>query len=97
VYFLGRADSQIKARGYRIELGEIEAALNALECLEESAVVTVPADGFEGPTICCAYVAPQGWGHASDAAHGARQDPPGLHVPGRWMAFTRLPRNATAG
>ena len=33
VYFLGRADSQIKSRGYRIELGEVETALNALGLL----------------------------------------------------------------
>src|SRR5437899_12815438 len=58
VYFLGRADSQIKARGYRIELGEIEAALNALDCLEESAVVAVPADRSDGLTISCANAAP---------------------------------------
>ena len=35
VYFLGRADSQIKSRGYRIELGEIETALNAIDDLAE--------------------------------------------------------------
>src|ERR687891_2661013 len=58
VYFLGRADSQIKSRGYRIELGEIESALNAIDGLEECAVVAVNSDGFEGATICCAY-APQ--------------------------------------
>src|SRR2546425_788061 len=45
VYFLGRADSQIKSRGYRIELGEIETALNALSCLRECAVVAVATDG----------------------------------------------------
>ena len=39
VYFVGRADSQIKSRGYRIELGEIETALNTVEELQESAVV----------------------------------------------------------
>ena len=95
VYFLGRADSQIKARGYRIELGEIEAALNALDCLEESAVVAVPADGFEGLTICCAYVAPPGTGVTPPTLRTAlAKILPGYMVPGRWMAFTRLPRNA---
>src|SRR5262249_54991327 len=50
VYFLGRADSQIKSRGYRIELGEIETALNALGLLRECVVVAVDAGGFEGAT-----------------------------------------------
>src|SRR5437899_737710 len=56
VYFLGRADSQIKSRGYRIELGEIETALNAMDFIQECAVVAIPTDGFEGTVICCAYV-----------------------------------------
>ncbi len=95
VYFLGRADSQIKARGYRIELGEIEAALSGLACLEEGAVVAVPADGFEGPTICCAYVAPSGVGVTPPMLRTAlAKILPGYMVPRRWMAFTRLPRNA---
>ena len=66
-YYVGRADSQIKSRGYRIELGEIEAALNAVEGLKECAVVAIPSEGFEGTTICCAYVsAAQRRRHAPD-------------------------------
>jgi amino acid adenylation domain-containing protein len=95
-YFLGRADSQIKSRGYRIELGEIEAALNAVDGLEECAVVAVNSDGFEGATICCAY-APQS---------GARVTPnilreelckvlPNYMMPSKWMAYDKqLPKNA---
>src|SRR5262249_55411701 len=45
VYFLGRADSQIKSRGYRIELGETETALSALGLLRECAVVAINAGG----------------------------------------------------
>src|SRR5206468_830593 len=41
VYFVGRADTQIKSRGYRIELGEIETALHSLPGLRESAVVAI--------------------------------------------------------
>ena len=55
VYFLGRADSQIKSRGYRIELGEIETAANAVEAVGEAAIVAIDGEGFEGAIICCAY------------------------------------------
>jgi amino acid adenylation domain-containing protein len=55
VYFLGRADNQIKSRGYRIELGEIESNVNAIAGVSEAAVVAVDGDGFEGTVICCAY------------------------------------------
>ena len=95
VYFLGRADSQIKSRGYRIELGEIEAALNAMSFLQECAVVAIPTDGFEGTVICCAYVPRPA--HSVTPA-GVRKELakvlPSPMLPSRWMAFERLPRNA---
>jgi amino acid adenylation domain-containing protein len=96
VYFLGRTDSQIKSRGYRIELGEIETALHALGCLREVAVVAVPSAGFEGISICCAYVSAPGQ-PLSPAA--LRQELsrllPAYMLPGRWSALEELPKNAT--
>ena len=39
LYFVGRADNQIKHMGYRIELEEIETAINALDYTAECAVI----------------------------------------------------------
>jgi len=95
VYFLGRADSQIKSRGYRIELGEIETALNAMDFIQECAVVAIPTDGFEGTVICCAYVPRPA---VSVTPAGVRKELarvlPSPMLPSRWMALERLPRNA---
>jgi amino acid adenylation domain-containing protein len=94
VYFLGRADSQIKHRGYRIELGEIETALGALEELAEVAVVGVDTSGFEGTAICCAY-APAAGKSADPVRIGEqlRKVLPPYMVPGRWLALEVLPKN----
>jgi len=95
VYFLGRADSQIKSRGYRIELGEIETAANALKCLRESAVVAINTDGFEGSMICCAYVPAQDTPVApANLRKELSKVLPGYMLPGRWMSFGVLPKNA---
>jgi len=95
VYFLGRADSQIKSRGYRIELGEIEAALNALDGLEECAVVAVNSAGFEGATICCAY-APRSGVQVTPSMLREKlcKALPNYMMPLKWMAFDSLPKNA---
>jgi amino acid adenylation domain-containing protein len=94
VYFLGRADSQIKHRGYRIELGEIETALGALDELAEVAVVGVDTGGFEGTTICCAYAPAEGQ-DAEPVRLGEqlRKVLPPYMVPGRWLALDVLPKN----
>jgi len=94
-YFLGRADTQIKSRGHRIELGEIETALSALECLRESAVTAMQADGFEGWTICCAYVSAEREGARPAEVKGMlRESLPPYMLPSRWLAMDELPKNA---
>ncbi len=94
-YYLGRADSQIKSRGYRIELGEIETALNALNLAEECAVVAIDTTGFEGATICCAFVPLK---DIEVTPVKLRSDLskvlPNYMLPARWMSFDRLPKNA---
>jgi amino acid adenylation domain-containing protein len=94
VYFVGRADSQIKSRGYRIELGEIEASLNALHVLKECAVVAIRADGFEGATICCAYV-PRSDAHVTPVVLRSELSKtlPSYMIPTKWMAFDKLSKN----
>jgi acyl-coenzyme A synthetase/AMP-(fatty) acid ligase len=93
VYFLGRADLQIKSRGYRIELGEIEAALGALPEVREAAAVALASEGFEGTRIACAYVlrTPQA---ATPAALRARlaRTLPGYMLPSEWRELADLPR-----
>jgi amino acid adenylation domain-containing protein len=94
IYFLGRADSQIKSRGYRIELGEIESALNALGLLRECAVVAVNSDGFEGTAICCAYSPLPGvGGNPTTLRQALRRTLPSYMMPSHWIHFDRLPQN----
>jgi amino acid adenylation domain-containing protein len=94
VYFLGRADSQIKHRGYRIELGEIETALGALDELAEVAVVGVDTGGFEGTAICCAYAPAEGREvEPVRLGEQLRKVLPPYMVPGRWLALDVLPKN----
>jgi acyl-coenzyme A synthetase/AMP-(fatty) acid ligase len=95
VYFVGRADSQIKVRGYRIELGEIETALNSLGKLQESAVVAIPTDNFGGWMICCAYVLRSGDEVSPTALRDhLKKTIPSYMFPARWMAYEVLPKNA---
>lgn len=94
VYFIGRADSQIKSRGYRIELGEIETALNSLQMTQDCAVVAIETGGFEGAIICCAFTPVAG----IDATPASlRTDVskkiPSYMIPQRWMRLDKMPLN----
>jgi non-ribosomal peptide synthetase component F len=95
VYFIGRADTQIKSRGYRIELGEIEAALNSCEALQECAVVAIQAETFGGWMICCAFV-PRNGANVTPALLRRHLEKlvPAYMLPVRWMQYPTLPKNA---
>jgi amino acid adenylation domain-containing protein len=95
VYYVGRADTQIKSRGYRIELGEIESALHSLGVLRECAVVGVPSSGFEGTAICCTYVL-DGVEGITPAKLRERLTKlvPNYMLPSRWLQLDVLPKNA---
>jgi amino acid adenylation domain-containing protein len=94
VYFLGRADSQIKSRGYRIELGEIETALNGIEGLSECAVVGIETGGFEGTAICCAYTVAAGASIEEPALRSQlRSVLPAYMLPTQWLRLDVLPKN----
>jgi acyl-coenzyme A synthetase/AMP-(fatty) acid ligase len=94
VYFLGRADSQIKSRGYRIELGEIETALNAIDELRECAVVGVESGGFEGTAICCAFAPAAGSEvQPSDLRERLGNVLPTYMLPSKWLQLEVLPKN----
>src|SRR5215471_7459996 len=94
VYFLGRNDSQIKSRGYRIELGEVESALSTIDALRESAVVSIDTGGWQGQSICCAFV-PSAPGAATPASLRSCliRHVPSYMVPQHWLPLDRLPRN----
>jgi amino acid adenylation domain-containing protein len=95
-YLVGRIDSQIKSRGYRIELGEVETAIAATGLTQEVVVTAIPTDGFEGHSICCAYVPAPG----RDAEPVALRRElgrllPAYMIPQHWMTWERLPRNGS--
>jgi amino acid adenylation domain-containing protein len=95
VYFVGRADTQIKVRGYRIELGEIETALNSMGTLQECAVVAIQTDNFGGWMICCAFVTRE----AAEVTPNSLREHlkkiiPSYMFPVRWMPYDALPKNA---
>jgi amino acid adenylation domain-containing protein len=98
VYYVGRADTQIKSRGYRVEVGEVEAALQSLGILRECAVLGVPSSGFEGTAICCTYVTDGVEGVTpARLREGLTDLLPNYMVPSRWLELDVLPRNATGG
>jgi amino acid adenylation domain-containing protein len=94
IVLIGRADTQVKSRGYRIELGEIEAALDGITELQESAVVPVASDGFEGNLLCCAYVPRPGREVApANLRQKLAEVLPAYMLPSRWKQLDRLPLN----
>jgi amino acid adenylation domain-containing protein len=94
VYFVGRADSQIKSRGHRIELGEVEVAVNSLDAVREVAVVAVETGDFDGKAICCAWAPSEHAGAGERLRSELQPLLPAYMLPSRWLRLDALPKNA---
>ncbi|HEY9348861.1 MAG TPA: amino acid adenylation domain-containing protein, partial [Inquilinus sp.] len=55
---VGRADHQVKIRGFRVEPGEVEAALQALDGVQQAAVVVHRPEGGEARLVGFVTLAP---------------------------------------
>jgi amino acid adenylation domain-containing protein len=91
IYYVGRADSQVKYLGYRIELGDIEAALRRNPCVDEAAVVLLDD---ESPILVGAVAV----NREEDAMEEAILNQcasllPSYMVPQRLIFFPSLPQN----
>lgn len=92
LYFLGRADNQIKHMGYRIELEEIEAGLAQLPYTLQCAVVHGKnAHGFSHLT---AYVASHQEISPEQVRADLRRYLPEYMVPNHFEFVPELPKNA---
>jgi amino acid adenylation domain-containing protein len=95
LYFVGRADLQVKIRGNRVELGEIERRLLDFPSVATAAVVVGRrADG--DPELVAFVVPAAGAGPVDGGALGpfCRQTLPEYMVPKRVIGIGRLPLTA---
>jgi amino acid adenylation domain-containing protein len=88
---VGRADHQVKIRGFRVEPGEVEAALQALDGVQQAAVVVHRPEGAEARLVGFVTLA-SGDAAALRPILAARL--PGPMVPAQIVALDRMPRLA---
>lgn len=94
LYYMGRADNQVKIRGQRVELEDVEAALGSLPGVLETVAFMLP--GRAEPELAAAVSGPAREApRAEEAILNAvsRMLPPYM-VPQRVFFFRELPRNA---
>ena len=92
LWFVGRADNQIKHLGYRIELEEIEAALQALPQVRQAVVVYQRRREQHGEIV--AFVSADQPLDGEAIRQRLRQTLPSYMIPGQIELLDELPKNA---
>ncbi|OUS31219.1 hypothetical protein A9Q99_04270 [Gammaproteobacteria bacterium 45_16_T64] len=89
--YLGRIDHQVKVRGFRIELGEIETAINSVDKIQESLVVT--SDDAAGHKSLIAYVVSSVESEAliPEIRDAIRADLPDYMMPAAFIVLDEFP------
>ncbi|MBL1098309.1 non-ribosomal peptide synthetase [Streptomyces coffeae] len=91
LFFVGRADHQVKVRGFRIELGEIEAALSAHPAVARSVVIV--REDREGDARIVGYVVPEETGvDPGELRAHLRRTLPDYMVPSAVLPLRALPQ-----
>jgi aspartate racemase len=88
LYYIGRADAQLKIRGVRIEPGEVEAALVQHPEVKLAAVVGHPP---EAPRALVAYIVPRGEGAPRELRAWLKARLPEALLPSAIVALASLP------
>ena len=90
LHFHGRIDNQIKKMGFRIELEEIETALNSLNEINESAVISLNQnDNLEIIACICSNKL-----DIKELLKMLKGLIPYYMIPDKFLKFERLPKNA---
>jgi D-alanine--poly(phosphoribitol) ligase subunit 1 len=91
LWFVGRADNQVKVRGHRIELEEIDLAIEAIDGIKRAITVVVPGD--DGAELRAAFSAERVVPLDEVRSHCANRLPPYMQ-PARLIQIDTLPQNA---
>jgi D-alanine--poly(phosphoribitol) ligase subunit 1 len=91
LWFVGRADNQVKIRGHRIELEEIDLAIEAFDGIKRAITVAVPGD--DGAELRVLFSAVREVPLEEVRNHCARRLPAYMQ-PARLMQIDTLPQNA---
>lgn len=92
LYFVGRADNQVKHMGYRIELEEIENALIRLAQVDQAVVIYQRGQAAYGKLV--AYVACKSEIDAQELLQELGEILPDYMIPSRLVVMSNLPKNA---
>jgi D-alanine--poly(phosphoribitol) ligase subunit 1 len=91
LWFVGRADNQVKIAGHRIELEEIDFAVQAHEAVRRAVAVVAGKDDAREIVVAFEAAHPLG---ADDLAAWCRARLPAYMQPRRFVQMPELPRNA---
>ncbi len=90
LYYLGRADHQVKLRGYRIELGEIESHVIAIDAVKEA--VTLVMNKENNPYLLTYFTANSKYSEA-DIKKSLNNTLPEYMIPTRIIQVDDIPKN----
>lgn len=91
----GRADQQVKIRGYRVELGEVESHLNALEVIDQAAII-VRREEDGGNRLIAFYTSRQGEQASATLQAQLLERLPAYMVPAQFV-FLKQPPVGSSG